>query len=33
VIVVSEDGPVTVLRGGQILGASRTEIAEETADG
>jgi hypothetical protein len=28
VIVVSEDGPVTVLRAGQILGASRTEVAE-----
>jgi hypothetical protein len=26
VIVVSEDGPVTVLRAGEVLGASRTEV-------
>lgn len=29
VIVVSEDGPVTVMRGGEVLGASRTEVADD----
>lgn len=29
VIVVSEDGPVTVLRHGEVLGASRTEVVHD----
>lgn len=32
VIVVSEDGPVTLLRGGEIIGASPAEVDDEVED-